>query len=688
MSEPIGRTAPSTSGGLRAGGSRGPIRKGFEVYTPAARGAARRAAEAAASGVANGHDTARGRGLWDDTSEDPGSRVPKGDAEWKRDRWNEDVPQTSMVRSGRGGMRGAAITDSRSPPTGPIPRGRGVRGASGNGGGGGGIPRAVEPEPVHPEVPSGEQFEDISRKVEEEVVAKLARAQVMGMMFKAHREQEEERRGSSRGGGGSGNGAAGANARRRRGDRSDSVAADGGEHVGDRGRSTRGGGAISAAGDTAAPRIVTRPVDAVGRGGGKHVGRIAVGGSSVPAVQANMQSLSSRHPPLTSGTCAGMNGMQSIEMDDHQRQMQMQMQLPDQSGVVASELSLSRPGGFEAYNRDGFAAGHGMRAPVDSGDPLRSVGTAPGLLRIAHEDLSAASAQAPEHSGAEKNRTMVEEAYSVVGKLERELKALIEEIRKDVRSSGSVLVRPGPGGSDAGHASGAALSAKVARVRDTLSRTLGSLIRKDAVLSLRKRLPNRLWMAHYREMEVVQHGLRLLANNSTGGGNNSNNSVASKQKVLRSRLLELIEKAEHELNMMVSVVEEQVSAAEDAKATASMLAIRGNADAGENLADSDTDSSDDDDEASEECRGRQQALQVFLTHLGDLARYRSLYGDHGRATAAAGTSGSWARAEALYERALRVDPDSGKVSHNSRIEILDLVMPAVGGRGSVRAKAV
>ncbi|CAN0117662.1 unnamed protein product, partial [Ectocarpus sp. 8 AP-2014] len=201
----------SEPGGKPTGGSRRAPRRGFEVYS-------RRAAEAAKTAAAggDGHDTTRGRALWEDERE--AARLPKGDKEWKRDRWDEDE---------NGAESGAATASSV--------RGRGAKGTRRGAGAGG--------TAVDAEVPSEERYEDMSRRVEEEVVAKLARAQMMGMMLKAHREQEQatERR---RGGGGG---------RRRDGD-----SGSGG------GRRSRGGGGGGGGGgtDSAGPRqVLQRPKD-------------------------------------------------------------------------------------------------------------------------------------------------------------------------------------------------------------------------------------------------------------------------------------------------------------------------------------------------------------------------------------------------------------------------------------------
>ena len=68
-------------------------------------------------------------------------------------------------------------------------------------------------------------------------------------------------------------------------------------------------------------------------------------------------------------------------------------------------------------------------------------------------------------------------------------------------------------------------------------------------------------------------------------------------------------------------------------------------------------------------RGRQQALQAFLTSLGDLSRYRGLHGSESEGGGGEKTAG-WERAQELYLRALKIDPSSGKVSHAADVSCL------------------
>ncbi|CAM9508380.1 unnamed protein product, partial [Laminaria digitata] len=103
MSEATGRPA--------GGGRSSNVRRGYEVYTPASAAAAARRAEASTSTAGattggDGHDTTRGRALWEDERE--AARLPQGDREWKRDRWDEDDAAADPPPRGRGGAGGSA----------------------------------------------------------------------------------------------------------------------------------------------------------------------------------------------------------------------------------------------------------------------------------------------------------------------------------------------------------------------------------------------------------------------------------------------------------------------------------------------------------------------------------------------------------------------------------------------------
>ncbi|CAM9687796.1 unnamed protein product, partial [Ectocarpus sp. 12 AP-2014] len=592
----------SEPGGKPTGGSRRAPRRGFEVYSRRAAEAAKTAA--AGGGGGDGHDTTRGRALWEDERE--AARLPKGDKEWKRD--------------------------------------RGAKGTRRGGGGGGGTA-------VDAEVPSEERYEDMSRRVEEEVVAKLARAQMMGMMLKAHREQEQatERR---RGGGGG---------RRRDGDNG-----SGG------GRRSRGGGGGGSGGgtDSGGPRqVLQRPKDS----GRQRPGQAAPSPSARGAV------------------------------------------------VVGRDVRVGAP------NQARSGAGAAPRSGGGRGARQQPA----GLLKVSAEELllsegksrgaAAATRALPGDLGGDPDEMGIEDAYAMVGGIERQHKALLESLRKEI---GLVAAgRPGAAQATSGSAAvveaaaaaaavasssraaggellpGAVLYDKVSRVRVALSRSLGSLIRRDAGFSLRKRLPNRLWMAHYRELEVIQQRLRQLLAGAGGASDTVGAPQQQRQKqrqALRSRLFALIDEAERDIGGMVEAVERQqaaaAAAADSARNKGSAAAgspsssssnggdeanadkagageasgddgSGGSADGGMAGSMADSDDDDDDEDMTLEERGRQQALQVFLTSLGDLSRYRGLHGGgDSEGSGGKGSKASYARAHELYLRALKVDPSSGKAS--------------------------
>ncbi|CAN0017385.1 unnamed protein product, partial [Choristocarpus tenellus] len=176
----------SEAGGLGgSGSSRTAVKKGYEVYEPGARAGARRGqrlqtTDAASTVFSEGTNTfdapvtvrgrgSQGQGLMQDRGRghllwDPDDDAGEPDREWKRD------------KGGAG-----------EPP--PRPRARNnMQRRAGEG--------SLETSGV--EEPSVDRYDDLNRKVEEEVVRKLARAQMMGMMLKAHREKEEA---GKRGGG-------------------------------------------------------------------------------------------------------------------------------------------------------------------------------------------------------------------------------------------------------------------------------------------------------------------------------------------------------------------------------------------------------------------------------------------------------------------------------------------------------
>lgn len=638
MSEPVGRpTAAAAAAAAAAGGTRtSTVRRGFELYTPSSRGAAARRAvptNGAPPAGGDGHDTSRGRALWEDERE--AARLPRGEKDWKRDKWEEGDAEASARASPRvvGGGSGGGGRRRASTVTGDTSRGGGGRAGG-----------AVD---VDVDVPSGEQYEDISRKVEEEVVAKLARAQMMGMMLKAHREQEQAA-GKRRGGG---------------------AGASGGS------RRARGGGAADAAG----PRqVLSRHTD---------TGRAVTGGGGGGGRSRSGHAADSVGASTRGAVVVGRDARIASSRGQH-------------GGEPAKAAERAPAAGAKGQQGTSGTVGRGGVAGGGAPQPA-------GVLKVSLEELAAVGTPAPpldgavalpEDLGANPDGMSVDEAYALVGKIERQHKAVLEDLR---RESGLVVVgRPGAGEVVSGSAAvvaaaaeasrgdpapGAALFGRVSRLRCALSRALVSLVGRDAVLSLQKRLPNRLWMAHYRELEIVQQRLRQLGGGGGGGG--SGNGGRHKQqdqkqrRALRARLFFLIEEAEREIGGMVDSVERQIAAAEAAKAPPSHARDEGsradNAEphaaseevresggvdsAGGGQAGSDGDSEDDDEDISKEDRGRRQALQVFLTSLGDLARYRGLHGD----SAGGGNGGNWARAQELYLRALRVDPSSGKVGGNA-----------------------
>ena len=634
---------PAGSGGSRSSA----IRRGFEPYNPGSRLASARGNASKGRSTGGGHDTSRGNALWEDDREPTrGSRVEK---EWKHDMFESeesaDPPRGGNSANGGVRVRGRGATRASASST---------AAEAGGGRSGGAPPAAVEVEAT---VPSEERYEDLSRRVEEEVVAKLARAQMMGMMLKAHREQQQQHHGHqavekrrARGGGGG-------------------VRREGGSGSGPGNQSSR----RSRAGSSSRQRSGgPSPEPSATGASAAVVGPSAAAPPLVPTVAA---AAPARGPPATARDGARL------------------MVGPTAQGRgYAGPPPTRKPSPPPHHNGQG------------RGDPRPA-----GLLKVSPEVLAAGTPAAspspaeaiPEKSlldGANLEEMSLEEAYVTVGKLEQQHKALAAQLRREIGHFGEA---PGV----------ELLFRRVSWVRDALSQALGSLVRRDPILSLRKRLPNRLWMAHYRALEVVQHRLRQLgqqaaaeASSASGGtGAGAQQMRQAKQRrqkqrqALRTRLFELIEEAERGLWGMVETVERQMvetksrvrqAAASPASSQYSSSLSPGRSSgasddfesnlhdassggeptegSGEEGSDAEVREEEKNISNTHEVLGRQLALQAFLTSLGDLCRYRGLYAE-AVSTGGNGDRGgddravSWSRAEELYRRALRVDPSSGKV---------------------------
>lgn len=622
MTEPAASGRPTGGGG----GSRSSaaVRHGFEPYNPGSRAAARRA-----TGGTGGHDTARGRGLWESDRES--GRPSRAEKDWKHDMFDDaSVVAAQQQQSARGSgerVRGRGVSRTFGAISTSDSAGSSLTAgvSSASNGNGGAVETAV--------VPSGEKYEDLSRKVEEEVVAKLARAQMMGMMLKAHKEkqQQQQAQGADKRRGGVGNGSGSSTRRSRAGSSSN--------------RQNRGGG--------------PSPAPIVGLAGAP--GRRRVNPLSAAAAAAEESTLIGKTPPGQGRRVPGTSD---------------EGEPPRMSGIlkVSSEVLHSKVGTETRVGSDATTI-----------PPLSLVSVA--TSRDSQSDLSTQD----DALGFDPGAMSIEEAYVIVGKLEQRHKAMAEELRKDIG-----LVQSGRGRPEDVSASrvdvspgSVALIRRVSRLRTALSRTLSCLVLRDPALSLRKRLPNRLWMAHYRELEMIQHRLRQLG---------QTRQQQQQREMLRARLLVLIEEAERDIGGMVESVEQQMGEAlskssrltssgspsssraslSPPASSSSISPIDGintdldtaNADAAlEGLGEqqqremeksSSCDGGDEEDEVvSQEGFGRRQALQAFLTNLGDLSRYRGLYAE--AALGGGERAACWLKADDLYRRALEVDPSSGKV---------------------------
>lgn len=648
-------------------GSRMPpsVRSGFEPYVPGARGAAAAGNDSGQTGpfakgggavpLADGHDLGRGRSLWEDDRQEGRLR---SDEAWTHDKWADHVDEQPRGhgRSGRGTTTAGRV-GAQSPRGSAARRRHGFSGSRSHRGA----------APATAQEPSGEQYEDISRRVEDEVVAKLARAQMMGMMLRAHREQEHaqaehrwraERRPERR---------PKLHSRRRRGGEEDIGLEGGGGGGGDYRRGSGGRGPVSPARHG---QLARKP-----RGKGKGVEAVVTQRSAAA--------------PSSRGA------------RNHDRRQRRDEQPPDESAsgdsVHTPERDVDDAQGDPTPTHPGEDSLHGA-----SVSPRSKSARPAGLLRVAHDKLvlhapASVAAAEPEDLGADPETMEAGEVYVVVGKLEQQYKTLLEERRLQLQ----VGVRPGRGPahgegmsaadavaaaaavSRSGGKSEASLLGKLTRVRTALCLALGSLVRRDPVLSLRKRLPNRFWMAYYREMEMVQQRLRHIGGVDAAQVSLHDNQQQREASNLRDRLFVLIENAEHDITAMVEALQFQLSTSSGPGSSGGNSAsgkITGGA-AGNSLStresdhdcaasgsargeDPDTDACSDDSEeedksVTDEDLGRRQALQAFLTNLGDLARYRGL---HAAQQEMENEGSAWDHAEALYQDALRINPDSGKVN--------------------------
>lgn len=212
----------------------------------------------------------------------------------------------------------------------------------------------------------------------------------------------------------------------------------------------------------------------------------------------------------------------------------------------------------------------------------------------------------------------VEEVLSGVQRLERRHKGLLEQLRTELDSGPPAAKERGANGSGRmHHAISHSLWESLQKNREPLTRAIANLILRDINLAHTKRLPHRLWMAFYKELDSVQQALKRLSSNPP----TAQQSSASVQpwrdpQALRLLLYSMIGRAEHELSNLASSLEARTPSSETSAA-------------------------------------HFHALQMFVTALGDLARYKQYHrpADEPR---------EWGAAEACYHKAFRLRPAAGK----------------------------
>ncbi|CAM9476363.1 unnamed protein product [Discosporangium mesarthrocarpum] len=370
---------------------------------------------------------------------------------------------------------------------------------------------------------------------------------------------------------------------------------------------------------------------------------------------------------------------------------------PTLEAVRGGRSAMSGAGAGQGHNNQG--QGEALGDPEHPTPPVRGApAPAPALAPAVAPGLL---------NGLNLDSVGVEQAYDTVGHLERKQKALLAELRAELGAGGAQSIpSPSSGGSISGGPNprlSAALSGHLSRARGALSRTLGSIILRDPALSLQKRLPNRLWMAHYRELEIIQQQLRRsgggggAATGPPAGGPGAGAGGGGGYQALRTRLLFLIQEAEREIGYTVEAVEAQIahppevqsrgdspgsgdasgsrprgggfsSGGSNGAGGSGRTRGEGEGGSGEGGEAGSETQSEEEDELTEEERGRQQVVQVLLTSLGDLARYQEQHhlaaGGSSRAGATVVGGLGWGRAEELYLRALRVNPMGGGKAWN------------------------
>ncbi|CAM9347513.1 unnamed protein product [Chrysoparadoxa australica] len=193
-----------------------------------------------------------------------------------------------------------------------------------------------------------------------------------------------------------------------------------------------------------------------------------------------------------------------------------------------------------------------------------------------------------------------ESVYSGVGRLERQQRTLLDALKSEL----AVAAPAAEVGSYQAISRG--LHEKLWCVRSALSRGLRHLLASDLKFALAKKAHNRLWMAFYRDIDLVQQRLKEAV---------TQEAPVAVTGSLRKLLLTLIGAAEQDLNLAVTSLE----------------ATEGS--------------------STEDCI---KAMQSLMISMGDLARYRQLHRP-------AEEPRDWSVAEALYHKAFRLRPEEGRV---------------------------
>ncbi|KAG5177425.1 Zc3h12a-like ribonuclease NYN domain-containing protein [Tribonema minus] len=238
-----------------------------------------------------------------------------------------------------------------------------------------------------------------------------------------------------------------------------------------------------------------------------------------------------------------------------------------------------------------------------------------------------------------------------MARLEKRYKSILEQLRGELgldpgyvpRAHPSERGHGQPGNTASGyfHAISAPLWESLQKHRQPLTSATRALIQRDLPLAARRKLPHRLWLSFYKELDAVQQTLKLLATPAGAAAltrDGPRRAPQANADALRALLFCMIGQAEREIGGLVSAIERS-----EGSGSGSGGGGGGRANGAAAAAAA----------AEDAAVARRHVLQALLTAMGDLARYKQLHRP-------AGEPRDWGAAEALYHCAFRLRPGAGK----------------------------